>query len=152
MGRDVGSSKRVPTPAGEVLPAGAGVAPVPAKDAALSGYLEKLYKIIPVELTAAYLAISSLLTDEVNATGNVYTLLLFAILLTILTPFYLYRFQSVRTKSQLLVSTLSFPVWAACISTAVLVAAVPSIKPQMVTVLMVGWVLVTPLLVSDKAS
>ena len=155
MGRDVVSNKVEPIVT-HAAPGGAGTSapipepPSPDKGGPLSNYLERLYKIIPAELTAAYLAIASLLTDKSNMLRNVHLLLGFAVLLTVLTPFYLYRFQNVRTVSQLIVSTISFPVWAICISTAVVTLALPFITSEMVTVLMVGWVLVTPLLVSDR--
>lgn len=153
MGRDIGSSSasRVSKDYGGSVAPSSGADALPTAGAAQkpTDYLERLYKIIPVELTAAYLAISSLLTDRTNMLGNSYTLLAFAVLLTVLTPLYLYRLQNVRSRSQLIVSTVSFPVWAVCISTAVVTMAVPVITPEMITATMVGWVLAAPLLVSS---
>ena len=159
MGRDIGRKPAAdsqaaanPSPRADGAARGRGAGPppapaaVPAKNS--TEYLERLYKIIPAELTAAYLAIASLLTDKTDLLHNVPLLLAFAIFLTALTPFYLYRFQNVRTISQLIVSTISFPIWAMSISTAVVSLAIPVVTPLMITVVMVAWVLLTPLLVS----
>lgn len=110
-------------------------------------YLDKLYKIIPAEITAGYTAIASFLWDPIDPGSNIYVLLGFAIFLTILNPLYLYQLQKVRNRAQIAVSTISFPIWAACISTPLVTGAISVITPQIITVVMVAWVLATPLLV-----
>ena len=115
------------------------LAPDDGSPSGVSDYLSKLYKIIPAELTAAYLAISSFLTDPANGLANVWLLFGFGIFLTVLTPIYLTRLQGVRNPFQLVVSTVSFPIWAVCISTSVVTLAVPALTPQVITVVMVGW-------------
>ncbi len=110
-------------------------------------YLDKLYKIIPAEITAGYTAIASFLWDPIDPGKNTYVLLGFAIFLTILNPLYLFQLQRVRNRAQIAVSTISFPIWAACISTPLVTGAIPFITPQIITVVMVAWVLATPLLV-----
>lgn len=122
-------------------------APAPAAGGGAQDYLDRLYKIIPAEITAAYLAVSSFLTDPINPMSNSITLLIFAVFLTILAPFYLWILAGVRNKVQIVVSTISFPIWAICISTSLVTLAVPAITPETITVVMVAWVLVTPLLV-----
>lgn len=122
-------------------------APAPVAGGGAQDYLDRLYKIIPAEITAAYLAVSSFLTDPINPMSNSMTLLVFAVFLTILAPFYLWILAGVRNKVQIVVSTISFPIWAICISTALVTLAVPAITPETITVVMVAWVLVTPLLV-----
>jgi hypothetical protein len=128
--------------AGVVTPAGGSTRSAGAQD-----YLERLYKIIPAEVTAAYLAVSTLLTDPINPSANAMTLLLFGVFLTLLTPFYLWTLGGVRNRMQILVSTISFPIWAICISAALVALAFPYVTPQNITVVMVGWVLLAPLLV-----
>ncbi len=128
----------------------AGVAGGPGAPAAggrPQDYLDRLYKIIPAEMTAAYLAISTLLTDTTNPEAHATTLLIFAVFLMLLTPLYLWRLAGVRNMAQILVSTVSFPIWAAAISTSLLTLMFDFITPEIITVVMVGWVLVTPLLV-----
>ena len=88
-------------------------------------YLDRLYKIIPAEVTAAYLAVSTLLADPLN-------------------PWIL---AGVRNGMQIVVSTISFPIWAISISAAMVTLAFPFVTPETITVVRVAWVLVTPLLV-----
>ena len=122
-----------------------------ARDVGDTGnYLEKLYKIIPTELTAAYVAISAFLVDDVIPDKNNYLLFGFGVFLTILTPLYLYRLQNVTHVLQLIVSTVSFPIWAVTISTSLVVEATSLLTTQIITVVMVAWVLVTPLIVPSQ--
>ena len=76
-------------------------------------YMEKLYKLIPIEVTAAYVAGSSIISSNPNALSLGYILLIFAIILFVINPIFLSRVQGVSNKKQLLISTLSFPIWAA---------------------------------------
>lgn len=138
-------ARNIPLPLGAADPAGAG-AGNPGQQ-----YLDKLYKIIPAEITAGYTAIASFLWDPIDPGKNIYVLLGFAVFLTVINPLYLYRLQMVRNRMQIVVSTISFPIWAACISTPLLTGAVSFITPQIITVVMVAWVLATPLLVPGDA-
>lgn len=110
-------------------------------------YLDKLYKIIPAEITAGYTAVSSFLWNPIDPQSNIYVLLAFGVFLTILNPFYLRQLQGVTNTMQIVVSTISFPIWAICISTPVVTGAVDFLTPQIITVAMIAWVLTTPLLV-----
>lgn len=76
-------------------------------------YLEKLYKIIPIEITAAYVSITSIVASSENAGDLWYMLVISAGLLFVLNPFYLIFVQNVLDKKQVVLSTLSFPLWAA---------------------------------------
>jgi hypothetical protein len=113
-------------------------------------YLDKLYKIIPAEITAGYTAIASFLWDPVDPSSNAYVLLGFGLFLAVINPLYLFRLQNVRNVMQIVVSTISFPIWAACISTPLITGAISFVTPQMITVVMVAWVLATPLLVPGE--
>lgn len=113
-------------------------------------YLDKLYKIIPAEITAGYTAIASFLWDPIEPGRYLFVLLGFGIFLAVLNPLYLYRLQNVRNTMQIVVSTISFPIWATCISTPLVTGALPLITPQIITVVMVAWVLATPLLVPGE--
>lgn len=113
-------------------------------------YLDKLYKIIPAEITAGYTAIAAFLWDPIDPSSNTYVLLGFGIFLAVINPLYLFRLQNVRNMMQIVVSTISFPIWAACISTPLITASISFITPQIITVVMVAWVLATPLLVPGE--
>ena len=70
-------------------------------------YSERLLKLIPSEIIAAWVAIQGMIPAESGPwfpTGA-------AAVLLVLTPFYLRRFQNVRRPEQLAVSSLSFLVW-----------------------------------------
>lgn len=80
-------------------------------------YMSRILKHIPSEIVMAYVAIDGVLRTSYNP--NVWTerrtlqTLLWIILaiLTVLTPFWLYRVMRVRRPSQIFISTLSVPVW-----------------------------------------
>lgn len=76
------------------------------------GYFDRLFKYIPAELVAGYIFVTGSV-KQLTAPGETKLLswLLFAVF-TILTPLYLNRVQKVRKLKQLVVSTLSFVVWA----------------------------------------
>lgn len=74
------------------------------------GYLEKLKKLIPTEVTAAFLAINSLVPLESAKNYFVYSI---AAILSIICWLYLKRLQNVTAPSQLIfTSFFAFPVWA----------------------------------------
>lgn len=70
-------------------------------------YMGKLLKLIPSEIVAAYLAIQGIVPVESHKWG----LLIVAIVLLIITPFYLLRVQKVKKTFQVVVSSLAFIVW-----------------------------------------
>jgi len=121
--------------------------------AAGSDYLQRLYKLIPTELTAAYLAISALLTQTdpamPGAPGinpfDLYLFYAFLILFT-LAPFYMWIVQGVRTAAQLVATTISFPVWAANVS-APLLYEYFHVPPPVVGVVLILWSTSLPMLV-----
>jgi len=79
-------------------------------------YKDKLLKLIPSEIVAAYLVILGILSNEeitiqeTNITVIVHWVV-FGIIL-ILTPVYLRKFQNVMKLSQLILTSLSFVVWS----------------------------------------
>ncbi|MCV0397935.1 MAG: hypothetical protein K5872_10530 [Rhizobiaceae bacterium] len=76
-------------------------------------YLEKLYKLIPIEMTGAYVAGSSIVSSHPQAPNLWYILVIFAVILFVINPIFLRRVQKVSNKRQLILSTISFPIWAA---------------------------------------
>ncbi len=79
------------------------------------GFLDKIYKVLPAEITAVYLAIRSVI-EMVGGTGYSPTgaiISIFVILfLTVLTPFILPVFQVITTVSQRYFIAASFLIWA----------------------------------------
>jgi len=70
-------------------------------------YKERLLKLIPSEIVAAYLALQGMIPQEHSKWG----LLFISIFLLILTPFYLKKFQNVTNWVQVSITTLSFVIW-----------------------------------------
>ena len=116
-------------------------------------YAQRLYKLIPAEVTAAYLAVSTLLTETDPAAPGApgiapYDLYLFYsfIALFILVPFYMWIVQGVRTLPQILATTISFPVWAANVS-APLVYEYFHVPPPAIGAVLIIWTTTLPLFV-----
>jgi len=80
-------------------------------------YLSRVLKHIPSEIVMAYVAIEGVLRTSYNpnvwAQRQTLSTLLWIVtaVLTVLTPFYLWRVMRVRGGTQLFISTLSVPVW-----------------------------------------
>lgn len=80
-------------------------------------YLSRVLKHIPSEIVMAYIAIEGVLRSSYNpnvwAERQTLLKLLWAVtaVLTILTPFWLWRVMRVRRRTQIFISTLSVPVW-----------------------------------------
>jgi hypothetical protein len=113
----------------------------------LGDYLDRVYKLIPAELAAAYCAAQSFLGVPEDPKDNIFLLSGFGIFLTILVPFYLMRLQGVSNIWQIVVSTISLPVWAANISILYVGLILAPMWPKIFGLGLIGWVLVTPLLV-----
>jgi hypothetical protein len=76
-------------------------------------YSSKLAKLIPAEVSAAYLAINTLV-DLSNGWDR--TMLASLIVLTVFCPLYLWKLQNVRNLIQIIFTTAAFPLWALNIS------------------------------------
>jgi hypothetical protein len=80
-------------------------------------YTSRLLKYIPSEIVMAYISIDGVLRTCYNpnlwAERQMLTKVLWivAAILTVLTPLWLWRVMRVRRFSQLLISTISVPVW-----------------------------------------
>jgi len=76
-------------------------------------YLQRLAKLLPAELVAAYIAITGVVTaaDEPNLWLGISL-----VVIGLLVPLYLYFFGNVKGVWQLLISEVSFWIWAGNIS------------------------------------
>lgn len=82
-------------------------------DSSVDSYPTKLAKLIPAEVSAAYLAINSLVPPA-DGFSNLMKGSLVA--LTILCALYLWKVRNVTSAAQIAFTTASFPVWALNIS------------------------------------
>lgn len=76
-------------------------------------YAAQIVKLIPVDVVGVYLGISNLVAGQQIAEPALTTIqtVVFAIILLI-TPLYLVRVAGVTNRSQIIVATVSFFIWA----------------------------------------
>lgn len=70
-------------------------------------YRERLLKLIPSEIIAAYIFLQGVIPEPEAKWG----LLIASILLLVLTPFYLQKFQHVTNNLQVIITSFSLIVW-----------------------------------------
>jgi len=105
-------------------------------------YGDRLLKLIPSEIVAAYVAVQGMIPEDADP----WFLLVVTVLMTIMTPFYLKRFQRVIDASQLAVSTGSFLVWVYTLGGPFRFWGL--YRSWSASVLLVIWTLAVPLLMS----
>lgn len=113
-------------------------------------YLQRLYKLIPSEITTAYVAIAAALYDPNHSPAEQFTCdqyLLYAFLvLLVLVPIYLKYVQNIANWPQIIATTISFPIWAATVSAAA-VNAHFGVPPSVLSVVLTLWTTILPVLV-----
>jgi hypothetical protein len=107
-------------------------------------YMDQLFKLIPAEITAAFIAGSTVLLTSDNPNEDFVGIAFWGVFLTVLVPFYL-KMQGVSLFPQIFVSTVSFPIWAAG-TQSVLVQSYFGISAKWLGLVLIGWVLITPLI------
>jgi len=118
-----------------------------APGGAPNAYLDRLYKLIPTEITAAYVAIASLIDPVNNGYDHLWVLPASYGVLQILVPIYMWRLQGVRDIAQLVVSSISFPIWAANASSILVSQKFSFMSGVTLGVVLILWTLVIPLVV-----
>ena len=115
---------------------------------AASSYSDRLFALIPAEITAAYTAIHGIVdpvTDKYNA------LLLFSgIILIAFNVFYLLKFQNVTNYPQIAFTCGAFVFWAATIENARLYDL--GVDTIYISVLLILYTLIAPFLIKPKSS
>lgn len=105
-------------------------------------YEEKLVKLIPAEIVAAFIAIQDLVLNKPNIREMV--IFISAIALGILIPFYLWKIHSIRSPGQIVVTVISFFVWVFSIS-AIFINSI-HIDPTWGSVVLILWTMIVPIL------
>lgn len=105
-----------------------------------ASYQDKLTKLIPGEVIAAYLAIQNLVMGEPAIRDAV--LLASAAILLFVIPFYLRKVHQVSSVAQIVVTAISFLVWVFSVSV-VFITAVP-IHPLWGSVVLILWTTIVP--------
>jgi len=70
-------------------------------------YKDRLLKLIPSEIVAAYMVLAGI----IPLTSAKWGTLIVSIILLILVPFYLWKIHNVTRCSQIIVTSISFVVW-----------------------------------------
>ena len=70
-------------------------------------YRDRLLKLIPSEIVAAYMVLAGIIPQDYAKWG----LLIVSVILLVLVPFYLKLFQKVDRILQIIITTISFAVW-----------------------------------------
>ena len=108
-------------------------------------YRDRLLKLIPSEIVAAYLVLSGIIPREAKL-GT----LIVSIVLLVLVPFYLWRLHNVQRTSPLMITTISFVVWVYSLGGGPF-AVWELYEPWIASVILVLWTLVIPLVVNPKS-
>ena len=108
-------------------------------------YYEKLLRLIPSEIVAAYLVIIGIIPPNVPVWLNV---VVTSILLLII-PFYLYRALNVKNKLQIITTTIAFIVWVYSFNGGIF-NSFGLYKPWIASIILVLFTLIMPILIVEK--
>jgi hypothetical protein len=112
-------------------------------DNAVDSYPAKLAKLIPAEVSAAYLAINSFVPASEGFSPIMVASLL---VLTVFCALYLWKIQNVNNAMQIAFTTASFPIWALNISS----SRSDSINPIALGVILILVTVAIPLVPTSK--
>ncbi len=105
-------------------------------------YFDKLLKLIPSEIVAAYLVITGIIPYNAAKVGNI---IVFMIILIII-PFYLWRVQDVKNKFQITATTIAFLVWVYSFNMGPF-NSFGLYKPWIASIILILWTVIVPILV-----
>jgi len=108
-----------------------------------STYSDRLTRIIPAELIAAFIAIDGI--TSVDPEARPLALWVSTIALTLAVPFYLWFVHQVRNAIQLIISAFSFVVWVFSIGGPFLTDVTLWYRPVWGSVALILWTTVVPI-------
>jgi len=111
-------------------------------------YTDRLLKLVPAEIVAAFLAIKSAIPPNTANTETASMVVFFVLL--VLVPFYLTLLLKVHSKLQIAVSMISFVIWA--FSMGGLSAFFPNWEDYYNSIIIILWAVAFPLLKYDPPS
>lgn len=109
-------------------------------------YRGKLLKLIPSEIVAAYMALQGVVPENSAKWG----LTIVAILLLLITPFYLRIVEKVKGKPQIVFSTLSFIVWIYSLGGPF--RYFDLYQPWIATIVLVLWTMLIPVFLGSETA
>ena len=108
-------------------------------------YGEKLLRLIPSEIVAAYIVVTSVIPENAVKWGY----LIISIILLITVPFYMWRIQKVKNILQLIITTIAFAVWTYSLNGGAL-KEWGLYKSWIASVILVLWTLIIPIIIPLK--
>lgn len=109
-------------------------------------YKDKLLKLIPSEIVAAYMVIEGLMPEDQNSSKYI-TVGVTAFLIAI-TPVYLTKLYHVHRKRQIVFTSLSLIVWIYSLGGPFKLWGIYT--PQLASIILILWTLLIPLIVSQR--
>ena len=107
-------------------------------------YKDRLLKLIPSEIIAAYMILSGIIPQNSAKWGT----LIVSIVLLILVPFYLWKIHNVKHSPQIIVTSISFVVWVYSLGGPFQFWGV--YKSWIGSVILVLWTLIVPIVINPK--
>lgn len=107
-------------------------------------YKDRLLKLIPSEIVAAYMVLAGI----IPLTSAKWGTLIVSIILLILVPLYLWKIHNVTRCSQITVTTISFVVWVYSLGGPFQYWNV--YKAWIGSIVLVLWTLIVPLVINPK--
>ena len=108
-------------------------------------YGEKLLRLIPSEIVAAYIVVTSVIPESAVKWGY----LIVSIILFITVPFYMWRIQKVKNILQLIITTIAFAVWTYSLNGGAF-KELGLYKSWIASVILVLWTLIIPIIIPLK--
>jgi hypothetical protein len=118
-----------------------------------SDFKDKLIKLIPAEIIAAYMAIDGFLANPGVSSPSIPTVVV-AVFLLVLTPFYLINIYKVANKFQIVFTMCTFVVWLYSLGGPFKFWKWPNglavWEPKWGAIVLMAWTLLIPLCVPSK--
>ncbi|UCH92599.1 MAG: hypothetical protein JSV88_20195 [Candidatus Aminicenantes bacterium] len=102
-------------------------------------YRSKLLKLIPSEIVAAYMVLQGIIPEASAKWG----LVIVSLVLLIITPIYLCKFENVKKTAQIAFSTFSFVIWIYSLGGPFIHWGIH--KPWIGSIVLVLWTLLIPM-------
>ncbi len=108
-------------------------------------YVEKLLRLIPSEIVAAYLVISGIIPYNFSKWG----FLIISVILLAIIPFYLWRILNVKNKLQIISTAIAFAIWMYSLNGGPFFAF-GLYKSWLASIILIIWTLIMPIIIVPK--
>ncbi len=105
-------------------------------------YTDKLLRLIPGEIVAAYLIITGIIPDKASIPGHIIILTIILIII----PFYLWRVQNVKNRLQIITTCIAFVIWVYSFNIGPF-SYFGLYKPWIASIVLILWTVIMPILI-----